>query len=394
MQERNSYYPSGLRIDALSSTPTGAPDVQDGWAGGRRAPAATDFYGQLHGRRYLDPAISSWYAVEPLATQYAGVSPYNYALGDPVNLRDATGFRPGGPEWQLGLDGSNGLGWADVIGPGGQPRGLSLWQQRGIHVSGNDYYSDGFLAEKLSWEQIKSDFAFENTWYVSATAANRRAVQQGIASGQISPYDGSSAKNLLGYLVGAESLGMLGSDANSLVNNDGWRNYVAKGDYAAALRGIQIRDHERKMRQSPMHYALAGGGGDGNGGWGAFINSLGSSPLSQTAADFGLFLLGSVTEYAANEVAYSNVQELIRARAGAMAKRLGAVGLALSVYNFYNVYSNPASTNAAKARAAVSLISSGIMLLPNLNPYVFLTIMTYQVASIAVDIYNFKPASK
>jgi RHS repeat-associated protein len=94
VQERNTYYPSGLRIDALSSTPTGAPDVQDGWAGGRRAPAATDFYGQLHGRRFYDPAVVSWYAVEPLATKYASVSPYSYALGDPVNRRDPSGLAP------------------------------------------------------------------------------------------------------------------------------------------------------------------------------------------------------------------------------------------------------------------------------------------------------------
>jgi RHS repeat-associated protein len=141
VQERNSYYPSGLRIDALSSTPTGSPDVQDGWAGGRRAPAATDFYGQLHGRRFYDPAVMSWYAVEPLATQYASYSGYSYSLGDPVNLRDATGMEPDGLSYnaheinsmtyserrQLGLVWSftgrgyvaPGVDWTSPFGPAG-----------------------------------------------------------------------------------------------------------------------------------------------------------------------------------------------------------------------------------------------------------------------------------
>ncbi len=92
MQERNTYYPSGLQIDALSSTAAGTSDYTAGWANGQRIPAFAAYAGQLHGRRYLDPAILSWYAVEPLATKFAGVSTYSYALGDPVNLRDVTGF--------------------------------------------------------------------------------------------------------------------------------------------------------------------------------------------------------------------------------------------------------------------------------------------------------------
>jgi YD repeat-containing protein len=94
VQERNTYYPSGLQIDALSSTAAGTSDYTAGWAGGQRIPAFAAYPGQLHGRRYLDPAISSWYAVEPLATKYASVSPYSYALGDPINMTDATGMEP------------------------------------------------------------------------------------------------------------------------------------------------------------------------------------------------------------------------------------------------------------------------------------------------------------
>jgi RHS repeat-associated protein len=172
VQERNTYYPSGLQIDALSSTAAGTSDYTAGWANGQRIPAFAAYAGQLHGRRYLDPAISSWYAVEPLATQYAGVSPYNYALGDPVNLSDATGYMPG-PEWQLGLDGSNALGWADVIGPGGQPRGLSLWQQRGIYTSGNDFTSlYGYLPIPIFLENTYKIDHYWNNGYINSEGQN------------------------------------------------------------------------------------------------------------------------------------------------------------------------------------------------------------------------------
>jgi RHS repeat-associated protein len=250
VQERNSYYPSGLQIDALSSTAAGTSDYTAGWANGQRIPAFAAYPGQLNGRRYLDPAISSWYAVEPLATQYANLSPYSYAGGDPINFADRTGLFI---ETGFREDGT----W-------GETRGASSWLPGSFYNYGTGSYGDntspyGYIAPELSWEQIKSDFEFESTWGVSATASNRRAVQRGYASGQISTYSGFSAQNLHGYLVGAESLGMLGSDANSLVNNDGWRNYVADGMYQNDMIGLAMRN------------ALAGGAG-GTGGYDSEYN--------------------------------------------------------------------------------------------------------------------------
>jgi hypothetical protein len=172
VQERNTYYPSGLRIDALSSTAAGTSDYTAGWANGQRIPAFAAYAGQLHGRRYLDPAILSWYAVEPLATKFAGVSTYSYALGDPVNLSDATGNMPG-PEWQLGLDGSNNLNWSDIIGPGGQPRGLSLWQQRGIYTGGNDFTSPyGYLPIPIFLDNTYKIDHYWNNGYINSEGQN------------------------------------------------------------------------------------------------------------------------------------------------------------------------------------------------------------------------------
>lgn len=42
----------------------------------------TGFY--YYGARYLDPTGAMWLSVDPLFEKYAGMSPYNYCMGNPV----------------------------------------------------------------------------------------------------------------------------------------------------------------------------------------------------------------------------------------------------------------------------------------------------------------------
>ena len=44
-----------------------------------------------YGARYYDPMESRWLSVDPMAEKYAGWSPYNYTLNNPVNLIDPDG---------------------------------------------------------------------------------------------------------------------------------------------------------------------------------------------------------------------------------------------------------------------------------------------------------------
>ena len=45
-----------------------------------------------YGARYYNPKVSQWLSVDPLAEKYAGFSPYNYTLNNPVMLVDPNGM--------------------------------------------------------------------------------------------------------------------------------------------------------------------------------------------------------------------------------------------------------------------------------------------------------------
>ena len=47
-----------------------------------------------YGARYLDPTGAMWLSVDPMWEKYAGMSPYNYCMGNPVKLVDPDGNSP------------------------------------------------------------------------------------------------------------------------------------------------------------------------------------------------------------------------------------------------------------------------------------------------------------
>lgn len=59
---------------------------------GKELDEETGFY--YYGARYYDPRVSIWMSVDPLAEKYPNASPYNYCLGNPMNLVDPDGRTP------------------------------------------------------------------------------------------------------------------------------------------------------------------------------------------------------------------------------------------------------------------------------------------------------------
>ena len=88
----DDYYPYGLQMPTRSSN-TANPNDRYKFTGHEKDTEAglNVIYA---GARYLDPVLGMWYSIDPLSDQYPGISPYNYALNNPVFFLDPTGKFP------------------------------------------------------------------------------------------------------------------------------------------------------------------------------------------------------------------------------------------------------------------------------------------------------------
>ena len=82
------YYPFGLRLGGLSTT-SGVPNRYR--YNGKELQDELGLNWYDYGLRDYDPATARWVHVDPLAEKYAGWSPYNYVLGNPISNTDPNG---------------------------------------------------------------------------------------------------------------------------------------------------------------------------------------------------------------------------------------------------------------------------------------------------------------
>ena len=95
--ERNDYLPFGLRrpaTNAASGTATGSETSPNRWLfSGKESQSflGADIPLLDFGARMYDPTTARWTAIDPMAEDYHGVSPYAYCLGNPISIIDPNG---------------------------------------------------------------------------------------------------------------------------------------------------------------------------------------------------------------------------------------------------------------------------------------------------------------
>lgn len=82
------YFPFGETFVEEHSNTWRTPYLYNG----KELDEETQLY--YYGARYYDPLTAVWASVDPLADKFAGWSPYNYTMDNPINLIDPDGEKP------------------------------------------------------------------------------------------------------------------------------------------------------------------------------------------------------------------------------------------------------------------------------------------------------------
>lgn len=89
IKETADYYPFGMQVSRAGQT---VPSPENRYKyNGKELQTELGLNQYDYGARYYDPAIARWTTVDPLAEDYDNVSPYNYALNNPINNTDPDG---------------------------------------------------------------------------------------------------------------------------------------------------------------------------------------------------------------------------------------------------------------------------------------------------------------
>ena len=87
------YYPFGLPIDGNGGEEGGGTAVKHLF-GGKELQEVMGLQWYDFGARMLDPSLGRWFVLDPDAEKHYGITPYGYALNNPIRYVDPTGLGP------------------------------------------------------------------------------------------------------------------------------------------------------------------------------------------------------------------------------------------------------------------------------------------------------------
>src|SRR5690606_24267686 len=88
---QSDYYPFGLQMSGRVTT-TDAP--RERYTGHEIEELGSETTWYYAGARMYDPVVARWMTVDPKANLFAGLSPYNYSLNNPLIWTDPDGQCP------------------------------------------------------------------------------------------------------------------------------------------------------------------------------------------------------------------------------------------------------------------------------------------------------------
>jgi RHS repeat-associated protein len=195
------------------------------------------------GARMYDGEIGRFLGVDPLAGSFAGWSPYNYVLGNPVSLIDPDGAEPQGP-----IYGSNGRLIGYMVEPGQGPTQIA----QDINENYSCQMSCG-----VNYQDIVVDNAGSFANVIDGSGTPLGKLDDAYKSGNINPGD---VLLIAGGSQSGEEVGLIVVSAESFQKKaDSVQGIIQKK--SIWLTGVSMNNDMEKMHRMSPDNAGAGVGG-------------------------------------------------------------------------------------------------------------------------------------
>ena len=235
VMEVNAYYPFGMLIPGLSISAW--PDKKNYYRWSTKEiqeELGLNWYD--HGARMYDPEVGRWWVIDPLAEKYYYISPYAYALNNPINAIDPDGRAV----WFLPLI----KGAAGAIADAGAQVTVSMANGKNFReaMSNIDYTSVGtsFVTSAVLAPGMSTTAKVATTSFIAADAMIDVSSSRGIET----TFTGE--KSVTTAVVDALTSVIPGKTVNGTTSNF---NKAISGDLSSSTSAILTNETKSTMKQ-------------------------------------------------------------------------------------------------------------------------------------------------